>query len=73
MCASDKILAQIRKQFNAFLEAGMYPKAWNHALIVTILKLGDKAESANYRGITINNSLSKLFSVCIQKRVDDHL
>ena len=40
---------------------------------VPIFEHGNKAETANYRSITINDSLSQLFIVCIQKQVEELL
>ena len=69
-CANDKILAEISKLFNAILDSGICPKKRGHGFIVPIFKHANKTEPASYRSITINNSLSKLFSVFIQKRVE---
>ena len=72
-CTNDKVLAKTAKLFIAILDSGIYPKTWSHRLVLPICKHGNKAEPANYRGITINNSLSELFSVCMQKQVKDLL
>ena len=73
-CANDKISNQITNLVYTILDDGIYPKTWGHGLIVLILfRDGNKSEPTNYRGITIDNNLSKLFSVCIQKWIQDFL
>jgi hypothetical protein len=40
---------------------GYYPENWTHGYITPIHKGNDPSDPNNYRGITITNSLGKLF------------
>ena len=63
----------IRSAFNDILCKGIYPKMWNTAIITPIHKCGDKADTNNYRGISISSCFSKLFNLMINKRVQHFL
>ena len=62
----SKILIKI---FNNILSNGIYPTAWAEGYIVPIHKKNDKKDPNNYRGITISNSLGKLFNSILQNRL----
>ena len=55
--------------FNNILSNGIYPTAWAEGYIVPIHKKNDKKDPNNYRGITISNSLGKLFNSILQNRL----
>jgi hypothetical protein len=59
--------------FNAVLGSGHYPRAWNTGYIVNIYKAGGRDDPANYRGITINSCLGKVFSMVLNKRLQDFI
>jgi Reverse transcriptase (RNA-dependent DNA polymerase) len=56
------------KLFNFILNSGCYPKEWAHAIICSIYKSGDKGDPANYRGISLLPSISKLFDTILDSR-----
>ena len=56
--------------FNRIFDTCIYPEAWNNGVIVPILKKGDRINPRNYRGITLINSLAKLFSLCLRNRLN---
>ena len=51
----------------------IFPNDWNCSLITPILKSGSAYDPANYRGIAVANSLSKLFLKITTKHIDDHM
>jgi hypothetical protein len=58
------------KIFNKIYESGKYPSSWTRGIIVPIHKKGDKSEPANYRGITLINSIAKIFSLTLRNRLN---
>ena len=63
----------INKLFNNILHFGIFPNDWNCSLITPILKSESASDPANYRGIAVANSLSKLFLKIITKRIIEHM
>ncbi len=57
------------KLFNAILSQGIYPKAWGEGIITSIYKKGQRTDPANYRGITLSNSLAKVFGLVLRQRL----
>ena len=55
--------------FQSLFENSLYPESWSLGYIVPIFKGGDKTDPKNYRGITINNILSKVYSQIIYNRL----
>ena len=55
--------------FNVLLEIEHYPIQWATGLIMPLHKSGDLGEPNNYRGITINSCLSKLFTLLLNERL----
>jgi hypothetical protein len=44
------------------------PISWGEGIIVPIFKSGDKEDAKNYRGITLINSISKIYSQVLLNR-----
>ena len=59
----------ITKLFNLILDSGKYPSNWRKSLIILIHKVGDKLDINNYRGISLQNCIAKLFSAAINCRI----
>jgi hypothetical protein len=59
------------KLFNTIFESGIYPESWTKGTIVPIYKKGDPTNHSNYRGITLINSMAKLFSLCLRKGLNE--
>jgi hypothetical protein len=62
----------IVKLFNLILDSGKYPSAWRKSFIILIHKSGDKRDLNNYRGISLQNCIAKLFSSALNKRLRSH-
>lgn len=68
--ARDFIAPYLVKIFNYIFERGVYPEAWSRGVIVPIFKKGDRSLPSNYRGITLINVLSKVFSIALRNRIN---
>lgn len=55
--------------FNESLTAGVFPKYWKLSHVVPIHKDGDKADIANYRGISIISAIPMLFEKMVFDRI----
>ena len=55
--------------FNAMLEAEYFPKLWGIGLMVPIFKSGEIDDPDNYRGVSLNSCLSKLFTGLLNERL----
>jgi hypothetical protein len=60
------------KLFNRCFDMGFIPEQWKNNHIVMIYKKDDPTELDNYRGITIINTLSKIFLKVIAKRINEY-
>ena len=63
----------LSKLFNVILSTGLNPDSWKTGVNVPIYKSGDPINPSNYRGITINSSLGKLFYQILSNRVVEYL
>ena len=59
----------ITKLFNLILDSGKYPDNWRKSYTVLIFKSGDFTNLNNYRGISLQNCIAKLFSAVMNCRV----
>jgi hypothetical protein len=56
------------KLYNKIFQHGYLPKNWTEGLIIPIFKGGSK-EVKNFRGITLNNILSKIYTKLLEIRL----
>ena len=61
------------KLFNSIFSSGNFPQNWNKGYIIPLFKSGDRSKPSNYRGITINNHLSKIFTSVLNNRLTEYL
>jgi len=47
------------------LDSGKYPSNWRKSFIILLHKSGDKLNVNNYRGISLQNCIAKLFSAAL--------
>lgn len=59
----------IQQIFNNVFESGVYPEAWSKCMIVPLYKKGDPTDVSNYRGISLLNIMSKIFSFILNERL----
>ena len=48
--------------------SGQYPMLWSGGKIFTIFKNGDRKDPKNYRGISVANSIVKLYAMVLCNR-----
>jgi hypothetical protein len=61
------------KLFNTVYSLGKYPHSWNTGYIVNIHKGGPLSDPNNYRGITVNSALAKVFGMILNDRLEQFL
>ena len=66
---SPNILPFLVTIFNTILETKSYPEDWSCEIITPIHKSGENDYPDDYRGITINSCLSKLFNLLLTSRL----
>ena len=59
--------------FQSSVDSGQVPKAWNEANITAIFKKGNRAETSNYRPISLTPVISKLLEHIIHSHIMKHL
>ena len=57
------------KFFNFLFDHGLFPEEWSLAIIQPLHKKGDLNVPDNYRGISLLNICSKLYSFVLNKRI----
>ena len=67
--AGDVILPFLHKFFNHIFENGLFPDSWCTAIIQPLHKKGDIHNADNYRGISLLNICSKLYTSILNKRL----
>ena len=55
--------------FNQVFASGCYPSEWTKARLVTIFKKGDPMACSNYRGISVIDSLAKVYDMVLCSRL----
>ena len=68
-CTNSQGIKLLTKLFNKILKMGKFPEEWNYGLIKLIHKGNDIYDPNNYRGITLNSCLGKLFFTILYNRL----
>lgn len=63
------IVPYLLKLFNHIFSSGHVPASWGESIITPIHKAGSKGDPGNYRGISLINSLCKVFTCVINNRL----
>ena len=66
---SHEITPLLLSIFNTIIESGIFPSNWGKTVICTIYKNGQINNPGNYRGISITDTLYKIFSTIVNKRL----
>ena len=69
----EELSEPITMVFRKSLDSGVVPRLWRQANVVPIFKKGDKAESSNYRPISLTSVVGKMLEAIISKGIRDHL
>ena len=59
--------------FTAFRDFEQIPDEWNKGIIIPIRKKGPKNDLNNYRGITLNSCISKIYNRLVAKTLSSYL
>ena len=59
------------KLFNYLFDEGIYPNSWTESIIIPLFKKGDVNDVNNYRGISLSNISSKIYSSIINTRLQE--
>ena len=59
------------KFFNVLFERGIYPDSWTKSIIIPLCKKGNQNDPDNYRGISLCDTSSKLYSSIINNRLQE--
>ena len=70
--SKDFILPNLSIVFNKIYDNGTYQDEWINGIIVPIFKEGAKDIPSIYRGITLVNTMAKLFSLCLTNRLNKY-
>jgi hypothetical protein len=54
------------------VNSGQYPKQWRKSYTVLVFKSGDQSDLNNYRGVSLQNCMTKLFSAVLNDRLIQH-
>ena len=68
-CSLPFMASLFRNIFNANLCNQYYPSCWKTGMIINLFKSGDANSTDNYRGLTINSCLAKLFNTILNNRL----
>ena len=60
----------LAKLFNLILETGNYPEIWRKSFTILIFKSVERSDLNNYRGISLQNNMAKLFSSLLNTRLN---
>ena len=60
----------ITSLFNLIFSSATYPISWTKAKLVMLFKQGNRKDPNNYRGISVINSIAKLFDMVLCNRLE---
>lgn len=69
-CGLTVLLSPLTQLFNRILSSGKYPSEWCLGYICPIYKKGNKEDPLNYRGLTINSCVGKVFTKVLNNRLE---
>ena len=64
------ILKLLLKIMNTIKQSSVYPKRWGLGITSLLFKEGDDEDPNNYRAITVADSLSKVFAIMLNERIE---
>ena len=59
----------LKDLFNRILDSGIFPSSWGRSILCPIHKSGPISDPGNFRGISLINTMYKLFSIILNKRL----
>ena len=70
-CKSNAFIGFLVKFLNVLFDRGTYPESWSESIVIPLYKKGDVNSPNNYRGISICNVCSKVYSSIINSRLQE--
>ena len=70
---NNSLKSNITKLINKNLFTGQFPDCLKKGIVTPIYKDGDKKSKSNYRPITINPIVAKIFEYVLYRRLNEHL
>ena len=67
-CTINDILPFLNPLFNEIFDSGCFPDTWSESIITPLHKKGPIDDPNNYRGISLIDSLCKIFSHILSNR-----
>ena len=68
-CLSGELLEALTALFNKIFSTRKYPQSWSTGIVCPVYKAGDPQQASNYRGITLLDVVSKIFSGVLCQRM----
>ena len=69
VCCAESIIPTVTILFNRLIKCQHFPNQWSISVMVPIHKGGELDDPNNYRGISLNSCLSKLFTLLLNTRI----
>ncbi len=63
-------IATLATLFSNIFASAVFPHAWIRAKVFVIFKKGDKTNPDNYQGISVINSVAKLYDMVLCERLN---
>jgi hypothetical protein len=70
-CKSQMVMDYFVKFFNSLFNKGIFPEKWTESIVLPLYKKGDSNNPNNYRGISLSDASSKLYSAVINMRLQE--
>ena len=70
-CKNNLLLTFFVRFLNTLFDKGVYPEMWTESIVLTLYKKGDVNNPNNYRGISLSNVSSKIYSTIINHRLQE--
>ena len=69
--SGDYVVAFWVKLFHVLFDKGVFPDNWSESMILPLYKKGAVNDTNNYRGISLCDTCSKLYSFIINSRLQE--
>lgn len=69
----ERLTPIFKNIFDGILASGRMPDTWKHSYLIPIPKKGSSAEITNYRGISIQSTIPKIFDKLLTKKILQHI
>ena len=70
-CENDLIISFFVAFFNSLFDRGVYPENWSESIVLPLFKKGSVNNPNNYRGISLSDISSKIYSTIINNRLQE--